>query len=138
MIFNVSYNNRKIKDEIIDRVGKPLSFREKLGGRYFGSQRLLIIGCSPDIERLLRLDNNLDHCNIELRKRGIILRFRSILNTYGWVVPYDQLSVNRHPEHYELRSSTHFVKLRAAHFEPLRHGFFDKLSDLKHEHGRQP
>ena len=58
-----------------------------------GSPRLQIISASKEISQLLSLDNNLNWCNIELRPKGIIFRFRSLLDTYGLIVPYYKLNL---------------------------------------------
>jgi pyrroloquinoline quinone (PQQ) biosynthesis protein C len=42
---------------------------------------------------LLLLDNNQDVCNVELRPKGLIIRFRSLLETYAIVIPYYKLSI---------------------------------------------
>ena len=137
MIRNVSYNNKEIKKEINDLVGRPFGLMDKLRNRIFGSQRFLIISCSSEIENLLRLDNNLDHCNIELRSKGIIVRFRSILNTYGWVVPYYKLSIYKSSGHYAFYGDEQFIRIRPAHNEPFDRSFFQKLNGLKAAYHQQ-
>ncbi|MEJ2594315.1 MAG: hypothetical protein P8100_04150 [bacterium] len=131
MILNVSYNNREIKDKIKEQVGRPFRLMDKIRNGYYGSQRFLIMQCSQEIENLLKLDNNLNHCNIELRDRGIIVRFRSILNTYGWIIPYEKLQIFNYTNYYALFAEEHFVKIKPAHNELLNHTFFQKLNDLK-------
>ncbi len=131
MILNVSYNNREIKDKIKEKVGKPFRFMDKVRNGYYGSQRFLIVECSQEMERLLKLDNNLNHCNIEMRNKGIIVRFRSILNTYGWVIPYEKLQLFNYSTYYALFADEHYIKIKPAHNELLNHTFFQKLINLK-------
>ncbi len=131
MILNVSYNNREIKDKIKEQVGKPFRFMDKVRNGYYGSQRFLIVECSQEMERLLKLDNNLNHCNIEMRNKGIIVRFRSILNTYGWVIPYEKLQLFNYSTYYALFADEHYIKIKPAHNELLNHTFFQKLINLK-------
>ena len=66
MLKNLSYNCKKTKDLLIDRVGKPLTLFErlKIGGN--GSDKLIITDASNDIIELLKLDNNINQCNIEI------------------------------------------------------------------------
>ena len=45
------------------------------------------------IYSLLILDNNDNTCNIEMRPKGIIIRFRSLLETYALIIPYFKLSI---------------------------------------------
>ena len=81
MITNLSYNRIKVKILLIKLVGRPLSFIERLKLRGIGSNKLVITDASPEIIDLLKLDNNVNYCNIEIRKNGVVIRFRSLLET---------------------------------------------------------
>ena len=81
MLLNVSYNEPEVKKKIETAVGKPFSLKERWTKGGIGSSKLLITQTSIDIHNLLILDNNRNTCNIELRPKGIILRFRSLLET---------------------------------------------------------
>jgi hypothetical protein len=98
MIRNVSTRNRDIENEIADLVGKSYSLFERfrMGGN--GSPRLTIIDASEQIKELLLKDSYINYCNIEMRPRGIVVGFRSRLETYVWCIPYNKLSVfkNKH------------------------------------------
>ena len=93
MLLNVSYNDPKQEQTITDLVGKPFSLRDRIKFSGVGSPKLKIVSSSPKIANLLLLDNNLDVCNIEIRPKGIIVRFRSLLETYAMVIPFYKLSV---------------------------------------------
>ena len=131
MLRNVSYNNKEIKREIQDAVGNSYTLIERLRKGGVGSQRLLIFEASREIQDLLDLDNNLNHCNIELREKGIIVRFRSILNTYGWIIPFYRLSLFKNAGHLAIYAEDQFIKIRPAHNEKLNNNFFKKLIGLK-------
>ena len=93
MLLNVSYNNKEITQQVDSEVGPPFPLKDrwKMGG--IGSPKLVITKCSESIRNLLLLDNNRNTCNIELRPKGIILRFRSLLETYALVIPFYKLVV---------------------------------------------
>lgn len=113
MIKNLSYNDPKINQFVIEQVGRPFSFFEriKLGG--IGLGRLPIEKCSREIEQLIDLDNYTNYCNFELRPKGIVLRFRSLLETYGLIIPYYKLSIIKSsPQIYTLHIDHHFVSVR--------------------------
>lgn len=131
MIRNISYNNKEVFQEINRLVGRPFAFRQrlKLGGT--GSQRLLIRKASSKITDLLKLDTNLDYCNIELRTGGIVLRFRSILETYAWAVPYDRLTINRSAASFALSDGEFYVELEAAYNTSVNMDFFNKMVGMK-------
>ena len=111
MIKNLSYNSKKIKILLLELVGRPFSFidRLKLGG--IGSNKLVIADASKQIVELLRMDNNVNYCNIEIRKNGIIIRFKSLLETYGLIIPYYKLIIYKGESNiYSLYKDTNYVK----------------------------
>ena len=93
MIYNISYKDNKQIELINNSVGKPYSLarRIKLGG--VGSPKYYIKSSDKKIYSLLILDNNDNTCNIEMRPKGIIIRFRSLLETYALIIPYFKLSI---------------------------------------------
>ena len=114
MLVNVSYNNPELTRKIEKLVGKTFTLKQRgaMGG--IGSPKLFITGSSLEIRNLLLLDNNLDSCNIELRPAGIILRFRSLLETYALVIPYYKLTLYKGDLGvYSVHVDHHFVKVRA-------------------------
>ena len=131
MVRNISYNKKELKEEILLEVGKGFSLfkRLRLGGN--GSQRYVIKEASKELEKLANLDNKTNFCNIELRERGIILRFRSRLETYAWIVPYYLLSVFKNEDHFSIFAGAEFVRLTPAHNASLNTRFLTKLLEMK-------
>lgn len=130
MLANVSYNNKVQRQEIDAIVGKPypLLQRIKLGG--VGSPKLYVTSSSKEIEGLFVLDHNDNTCNIELRPNGIILRFRSLLETYALVIPYYKLTLFKGTsEAYSVHFEHHKVYVSAKQ-EAVRL-FFKKIQQLK-------
>ncbi|MDX1327795.1 MAG: hypothetical protein R3299_08800 [Arenibacter sp.] len=93
MLLNVSYNNKEVFRKIDKEVGKPFTIKERFALNGIGSPKLFIVDSSSQIKNLLLLDNNTNTCNIELRPQGIIIRFRSLLETFGLIIPYYKLSL---------------------------------------------
>ena len=111
MIKNLSYNSKKNNILLLELVGRPFSFIErlKLGG--IGSNKLVVADASKDIVELLRLDNNVNYCNIEIRKNGLIIRFRSLLETYGFIIPYYKLIIYKGESNiFSLYKDTNYIK----------------------------
>ena len=130
MLANVSFTNKELDRKIRESVGKPFTLKErwKLGG--IGSPKLSITSCSVEIGNLLNLDNNLNTCNIELRPKGIILRFRSLLETYALVIPYYKLSVYKgDAQVYSIYKDHYFVKVKSDTKSVKQ--FFRKMMDYK-------
>ena len=133
MLKNLSYNCKKTKDLLIDRVGKPLTLFErlKIGGN--GSDKLIITDASNDIIELLKLDNNINQCNIEIRSNGIILRFRALLETYGLVIPFYKMVIYKGEKKiYSIYIDNQYIKFLAD--KKSIHSFIKKINRLKSEY----
>ena len=112
MLLNISYNDPTVKRQIEKAVGRPFSLQQrwKLGG--IGSQKLMINSASIDIHNLLILDDNLKSCNLELRPLGIIVHFRSLLETYGLIIPYYKLKLYKgKAKEYSLYIDQYYIKI---------------------------
>ena len=72
MIKNLSYNSKKNRTILFEIVGRPVSLIERIRLKGIGLGKLIIIDASKEIVELLRLDNNINYCNIEIRTNGII------------------------------------------------------------------
>ena len=130
MLLNVSYDDPKIKEKIDAAVGKPFSLKERWVKGGIGSPKLVINQSSIDIHNLLVLDNNLNTCNLELRPKGIILRFRSILETYAMVIPYHKLNLYKgKAQEYSIYKDKQFVKVVADTKAAFK--FFSKIGAEK-------
>ena len=130
MLVNVSYNNKELTRKIDDEVGKPFLLKNRWAMGGIGSPKLFITESSIEIRNLLLLDNNLDSCNIELRPKGIIVRFRSLLETYALVIPYYKLSVYKGDfAIYSIYRDHHFIKVRSD--TKAIQKFFKKMLDYK-------
>ncbi|MEC7876889.1 MAG: hypothetical protein VYE05_02735 [Bacteroidota bacterium] len=130
MLKNISYNNLNVIDEINKLVGKPYSFLEKIKRGGVGSKKLLITKADKVIENLLILDQNINNCNIEIRSSGIIIYFRSLLETYGLIIPYYKLVVFKVSENeYTFNVDSKFVKIKIK--SEKDHAFIRKIMEEK-------
>ena len=133
MLLNLSYKDKKIKSKINKEVGDEFNFIEKFKLRGNGSPKLLISDCSSNIDELLSLNNNIKKCNIELRKKGIIIRFRSLLETYGLIVPYYKLKIFKGKKNeISLYKDNFSVKLKIVGKDVKN--FFKKLKEQKYKY----
>ncbi|MGJ8685333.1 MAG: hypothetical protein ACSHWW_11950 [Nonlabens sp.] len=134
MLYNVSYNDSETRRLIEKDVGKVLSLRERWKLKGSGSPKLHITSSSIQIHNLLVVDNNLNVCNVELREKGIIVRFRSRLQTYALPIPYYKLNVYKgRAEEYSIYRDNYFVKVKAD--RKVIHEFFKKVSTQKSDLG---
>lgn len=130
MLKNVSYHDDNIKNEINNLIGKPYSFFDKIKRGGIGSSKLLITKADKEIENLLVLDHNDNYCNIELRNNGIIIYFRSLLETYGLIIPYFKLVVFKvTKDEYTFNIDSKFLKIKAKSAND--HSFIRKITENK-------
>lgn len=130
MLVNISYNNPKIKEKIIAEVGLPFTLLERFKLNGTGSPKLHITSTSIEIHNLLVLDNNANTCNIEMRPKGIIVMFRSLLETFALVIPYYKLHLYKgRAEEYSIYIDHYFIKVKAK--EPAIHKYMMKIIDYK-------
>ena len=134
MILNVSYNDPLIRWKIDEKVGKPFTLKERISRKGIGSPRLVITECSIQIHNFLILDNNRNYCNVEMRPKGILIGFRSLLESYVLVVPYHKLVIYKgKAEEYSMHCDNYFVKIEARSRDKAIHRFMSKLIRTKNE-----
>ena len=134
MLVNVSYNNKKVQNTIDEAVGKPFTLKQRIKMRGIGMGRLTITEASVHINNLLILDNNRNLCNIELRPNGIIVGFRSLLESYALVIPYYKLSLYKgEADIYSIYRDQYYVKIRVDEWDRSIHKFMRKVMALKAE-----
>lgn len=130
MLLNVSYNNSEITRKVDSEVGKPFTLKERWAMGGIGSPKMFITETSIEIRNLLILDNNIDCCNIEIRPKGIIVRFRSLLETFALVIPFYKLTIYKGDfAVYSIYRDNHFIKVRSD--TKAIQKFFKKILDYK-------
>lgn len=131
MLVNTSYNDKKINQAINDLVGNPFGLFENIKLNGIGSPRLDITKTSEEIAILLSYDNNRNFCNIELRPKGIIVRFRSLLETFSLVIPYYKLVVFKPGNSFTFHMDHHFISIDAPANNKSVNAFIEKLNQYK-------
>ncbi|MGB0375762.1 MAG: hypothetical protein ACPGC5_01050 [Flavobacteriaceae bacterium] len=126
MLRNVSYNDPKLQATIDAAVGAPYPLMERFKRKGIGSSKLIVKQASKEIHSLYALDHNNNSCNIEMRPQGIIIRFRSLLETYALVIPYYKLQLYKgEAEAYTVYMDHHFLRIKAR--AEADHRFFRKI-----------
>ncbi len=130
MLLNVSYNNKEITKKVDTEVGKPFTLKERWAMDGIGSPKLFITETSIDIRNLLILDDNTNSCNIEMRPKGVIIRFRSLLETYALVIPYYKLVLDKgNLGVYTIYRDGYFIKVKSD--TKAIQKYFRKVLDYK-------
>jgi len=132
MILNISYQNKSQEQEINLLVGFSYTFWEslKMGGS--GSQKLIVIDCHEIFDPYLKQLQSTKYCNIELRPKGIGLRFRYKLETIGWFIPYSNLSYKYDRFYLKIKdqNTSYFMNLKAFNRNQINIKFIEKLKQL--------
>ncbi len=132
MLLNVSYNNPEIKRKIEEAVGKPFTLRERFKQGGIGIGHLVITSSCLQIQNLLALDKYRNKCNIELRPEGIIVGFRSLLESYALVIPYWKLNLYKgQAEEYSIYRDNYFIKIEAKAKDKKTHAFIKRILEQK-------
>ena len=132
MILNISYQSKSQERDINDFVGLSYTFWKslKMGGS--GSQKLIINDCHEIFDPYLKQLHSTKYCNIELRPKGIGLRFRYKLEAIGWFIPYTTLDY--HHEDFSLKIQDQltgfFMNLKASHRNRINLKFMNKMRQL--------
>ena len=132
MINNISYNDKEITAAINEHIGKPYGIRTRLKMGGIGSPRFRITDASPALQVILARNNsNIRYCNIELRKGGILVGLRAMLQTYAWTIPYYKLSIHSIGKQYILYSEKDFIKIENDHTDSSNRSFMRKLRSMQ-------
>lgn len=132
MLVNVSYKDKTTDARIAAEVGRPFTLKERLALKGIGSPGMVITAAGIDIHNLLVLDHNINKCSIEMRPGGIIVRFRSLLETFALVIPYYKLVLHKGAANiYGIYKDHYFIKMKT---DKKGHEFMKKLLRYKADH----
>tara|TARA_R110002051_G_scaffold189613_2_gene258854 strand:+ start:39515 stop:39940 length:426 start_codon:yes stop_codon:yes gene_type:complete len=130
MLLNVSHNDKDVSRKIDEELGKPFTLKERWKMNGIGSPKLFITQTSIEIHNLLILDNNTSVCNIELRPKGIIVGFRSRLESYALIIPFYKLTIYKGDfAVYSIYRDHYFIKVKSD--TKAIQKFFKKILDYK-------
>lgn len=114
MVLNTSHSDRKVDHQISTLVGEAFSILKRFEMRGIGSPKLEIIQASTDLHTLLSVNQDRLRCSIELRPKGILIHFKSRLDTYALPIPYHKLSIYKgEAANYSVFIDQHKIKFSA-------------------------
>lgn len=118
---------------LLHEVGNVITLKERaeIGKSIFPN--LFITTTSIQIKNLLILNNNIDTCKIEIRTKGIVIKFIALTDTYGLLIPFYKLSLYKSaPQEYTFHKDHHFIRIVAKTKEI--HNFIKNISSYKIKH----
>lgn len=96
-----------------------------------GSQRFKITRADPEIENKIGAIQGDMFCNIELRKRGLVLYFRSRIETYALALPYFTVSIVKNNDELTIYSRKYRITMKPGNNARFDRKFYLKLLKLK-------
>jgi hypothetical protein len=72
-------------------VGNSYSLWESIKRGGVGSKRMIVKQLSPNLNYITNVVSDLNYANIELRKKGILIRINKGLKSFTWAIPFYQL-----------------------------------------------
>ena len=134
-LFNVSYTNPEVKEEINALVGRPFGFLQRIRMGSIGSQRFLLTEVDDSLRAELPVGERSIFCNIGLRPRGLQIWFPVRLHTYLLALPFKSLKLEIDQAQVILSDHDHKLTLTPAHNAPLNVAFIDKIKALMQASG---
>ncbi|MDA0380322.1 MAG: hypothetical protein O2869_03265 [Bacteroidetes bacterium] len=130
MVWNTSHSDLKIERQISALVGESFSLLKRFEMRGIGSPKLEILQASTELHTILAVNQDRLRCSIELRPKGVIIHFKSRLDTYALPIPYHKLSIYKGESNsYSLFMDHYKLKIKAD--DPKVKAFIHKVLNAK-------
>ena len=130
MVLNTSHSDPKIERQISALVGESFSLLKRFEMRGIGSPKLEILQASTDLHNILSVNQDRLRCSIELRPKGVIIQFKSRLDTYALPIPYHKLSIYKGESNsYSLFMDQYKLKINAS--DSMVKAFIQKVLNAK-------
>ena len=130
MVLNTSHSDPKIERQISVLVGESFSLLKRFEMRGIGSPKLEILQASTDLHNILSVNQDRLRCSIELRPKGVIIHFKSRLDTYALPIPYHKLSIYKGESNsYSLFMDQYKLKINAS--DSMVKAFIQKVLNAK-------
>ncbi len=111
MIADTTYFKEEVRDEIIEKLGKPFSLRDIIQLGAIGSSRMVVEECSPAFYDWVNRNQDLTQASIELRPNGILVVLAKSYHNLSWAIPYHLLSVFK-TDVLSIHAEGHYLKLK--------------------------
>jgi hypothetical protein len=129
MIYENTYRNETITQQINDLVGKPYSFLKSIQMGGTGSQRMMIDEVSNHFKNMTH-PTEINYGSLEIRPNGIIFHISKGLQRFVWVIPYYKLVIFKSIT-LSIHADGKFIKIKKTQFSKKNNSFITKIIDLK-------
>lgn len=132
MLLDTTYFSKENKELILELVGRPIPFFQKIRMGGIGSKRLMIKEVSQDFQNLVNRVSDINYANIEIRPAGILVMINKGLKNFTWVIPFYQLSFYN-TSNVSIHAQGKFIRFRRNKNHTENKKFFQKMMDQKIE-----
>lgn len=119
-----------------DFVGRPYSFWDSLKRGGVGSKRMIVKSLSPNLNFILNNNSDINYANIELRKKGILIRITKGLKNFTWAIPFYQLVFYK-TDFTSIHAQGRFIQFNNSITLSENKRFFENLMNEKLEFDKQ-
>ena len=131
MFLKISIDKKQKEIKINGICGKSFSLFYKLNHKIFGSPKYKILNTSPHLAHLKK-SNDTICCNLELRKKGVVLYFRFKQDEYAICGRYNQTVFQSSDNIFEIQIANDLIKAEIHHLKS-HHKFIANFLKLKNE-----
>ena len=119
-----------------DFVGQPYSFWEALKRGGVGSKRMIVNNLSPNLNFIINESSDINYANIEIRKKGILIRITKGLKNFTWAIPFYQLFFYK-SDFTSIHAQGRFIQFKNSKSFKENRRFFQSLMNEKIEFDEQ-
>ena len=91
MVLDTTHYNKEHKKLLDEFVGKPYSILESIKRGGIGSKRMIVNELSSNLSFITNSVADIIYANIELRRKGVLIRITKGLKNFTWAIPFYQL-----------------------------------------------
>lgn len=137
MLFNITYTDKKTQEQINDYIGKPYGFLDRIRMRGIGTSKMQIVEASENIAELLGNRNTVHYCYLEIRPKGLLVGFQSVLRTYVLLIAFHELSIYYNSGILSIYGKKNSIKMKPPFNADLDKKFLKKVLSLKADYIEQ-
>lgn len=134
MVFNITYPSKALSQKIADIVGPAYTMFQRFKMKGIGTSKMQLFEISPDMEAFVNIESEARYCYLELRPKGMIVGFQSMMRTYVWAIPFRYLKIYNNSGLLSIYDNQSFMKMKPPFNGSVDKGFIKKVLEFKAEY----
>ena len=136
MVLDTTYHNKKHKQLLDELVGKPYSILESIKRGGIGSKKMIVNELSPNLSFITNAVTDINYANIELRRKGVLIRITKGLKNFTWAIPFYQLVFYK-TDFTSIHAQGKYINFKNSKTFKENAGFFKNLMNEKIKFDKQ-